>query len=85
MKIHVYALLPASTRTRMIVPISTDAKMTPEENLKDFCTSVLPDMHSGKFLDGVRKSPSSLLVAMECADQPQEGPRQREETSVPGK
>jgi hypothetical protein len=58
MPAHVCVPDPGSTLTRTIVPISTNARMIPEENSRDICTSVLLDMHSGKFHDGVRKSPS---------------------------
>jgi hypothetical protein len=84
MPVHVCAPNPGSTRTTTIVLISTNARVTPEENLRDTCTSVLPDMHSGKFHDGVRKSPSFHHVPVGCANQYQERPRQKGETLVPG-
>jgi hypothetical protein len=71
MPVHVYALDPGSTLTRTIVPTSTNARIIPEENLKDICTSVLLDMHSGKFRDGVRKFPSFHHVTVGYAEEHQ--------------
>jgi hypothetical protein len=73
-----------STLTRATVPISTNARQIPEENFRDICTSVLLDMHSGKFHDGVRKSSSCRHVPAGCSDGPQDRSQQKEEILVPG-
>jgi hypothetical protein len=62
---HVCVPVRGIILTTAIVPISTNARMIPEENLRDTCTSVLLDTHSGKFHDGVRKSPSYRHVPVE--------------------
>lgn len=76
--------VPGISLMTATVPVSTNARKTPEESLRVTCTSVRLDMHSGKFHDDVRKSPSFHPVYVGYEKEFQERRQLRLGTLVPG-